>query len=125
MGYDLVNLKKLIGAKIKKRRLEVGFSSQAKLAEAVGIDQSRVSLWESGAHKPDPGFRAKLAEVLDVDVSFFEEIEAPEARSARADSIIEITGLLSRLDERELRTILAAIRATPSLRGKAPKSEVG
>lgn len=61
------NFKRRIGKKIKARRLEVGFDTQAALAKAIHVDQSRVARWESGTNLPDTSLRAELCRALKID----------------------------------------------------------
>jgi DNA-binding XRE family transcriptional regulator len=49
---------------IKAKRQARGMT-QAQLAEAVGIDQARISKWESGTVRPSDESIAKLREILD------------------------------------------------------------
>lgn len=51
-------------ARIRALRQELGLS-QARLAEALGVDQSNVSRWENGA-VPDDGHIVRLAELAGV-----------------------------------------------------------
>jgi transcriptional regulator with XRE-family HTH domain len=74
MGIDVEKPFEKIGKKIRKRRKLLGFSTQESLAKAVGTDRTRVSRWESGEESPKV-YRERLIEVLDVDASFFTEIE--------------------------------------------------
>ncbi len=53
----------------------MGIRTQNELADLLGIDQSRVSRWERGKHFPDPEFRDRLKEKLNVDDSFFDVSE--------------------------------------------------
>ena len=52
---------------IKELRLKAGFT-QAQLAKKMNVDQSCVSLWESGKTAPAKKLRKKLAKVLSCTV---------------------------------------------------------
>ena len=67
----MLSLKKRIGKAISARRKEVGFKTQVELGEAVGVDQTFVSKWETGAYKPSEIYIEKLKEVLKVGDDFF------------------------------------------------------
>jgi transcriptional regulator with XRE-family HTH domain len=84
----LDNFKRYVGKKIQERRVELGFSSQAKLARKLDVDQSDVSRWESGQNLPEGQHKQKLLEALDVDNSF---IDIPKDFTARPQSIDEMT----------------------------------
>jgi transcriptional regulator with XRE-family HTH domain len=75
-----------VGKKIRARRKELGFKTQADLAVAVGTDASRVSRWESGEEQPR-GFRARLIEVLGVDRAFLDDVPDPASGPTIADAI--------------------------------------
>lgn len=62
--------KKLVGERIRRRREELGFESQGRLADilhqlgAKAVDQSRISRWESGASLPSEKFEPFLLAAL-------------------------------------------------------------
>lgn len=56
---------------LKKRRLEKDLS-QVEIAEMLKINKSSYSSWESGRAKPNQKNLVALAEILDVEVSYFE-----------------------------------------------------
>lgn len=56
---------------LKKRRLEKDLS-QIEIAEILGINKSSYSSWESGRAKPNQKNLAALADILDVDITYFE-----------------------------------------------------
>lgn len=56
--------KELIGQRIQEYRIRAGYQSQQALADAIGIDRSRVSEWERGVHEPKGELRARLLERL-------------------------------------------------------------
>lgn len=62
---------------LKRVRLEKGFS-QTKLACRLGVDNSAVSLWESGAQLPAPKNIPKLARVLGISTKRLVSILQPD-----------------------------------------------
>lgn len=56
---------------LKKRRLERGLS-QVEIAKILGINKSSYCSWESGRAKPNQKNLVALAEILDVEVTYFE-----------------------------------------------------
>lgn len=54
---------KSIGERIKKARLDNGFS-QVELAEAANVSQPTVANWETGSHAPRQPALVKLAKIL-------------------------------------------------------------
>jgi len=89
----LGNHKDELGRKIRMRRVEKGFNSQRELAEKMKIDQSRVSLWESGKVMPDVSYQESLIAILDLPKDFF--IEKP------LDNNADVQGLKLRIEKLE------------------------
>lgn len=54
-----------IGKIIKELRKEKGLS-QKKLADAIGVSQKAVDLWERNINEPKASYIAKLADFFDV-----------------------------------------------------------
>lgn len=75
------NFKVIIGKKLQKRRIEMGFKTQESLADKLGADTSMVTKWENGKHMPDPLYQVKMCELLGLPDDFFTEVstvqEAP------------------------------------------------
>lgn len=118
-GNDLESYKRLIGQKIQKRRVEVGFRNQALLASKVGTDQATVSRWESGAHLPEGALKRALSSALDVNEEFFELIEVhPPARS-KESLLGAITARLAAMDEDELSAVSSLIDGLMSSKGSS------
>ena len=122
IGNHLANLKRLIGQKLQKRRKHKGLS-QEQLAGLLEVDQSRISDWERGIHRPDPVYRKALAEKLNLDESFFDELEMPSA--GRSDMLITIQGILATLDQDQLHDVLAFIEAMPATQNMSRKTDIG
>lgn len=83
-GNPLERFKRLIGKKIRDRRLELGFETQDDFAQKidVGLNQETVSKWERGINIPQEKYHKKLFEVLktgpellDIDAKDFERAE--------------------------------------------------
>lgn len=119
------NWKKKIGQKIRKRRIEKGFSSQGKLAEKLEIDTARVSDWERGEHIPAK-HKAKLFKILEIDDLYLREEEEKPAPTlpTKNDLISAIVIALPTLDESELEEILSHIDSAPSRRTLSAKSSI-
>lgn len=119
----LNSYKKLVGDRIRLRRIELGYSSQDKLADALhkagakNIDQSRVSRWESGASLPSPEFRPFLLRALKMseDQLFARLVPAtpPEPPEPFSAEWTEVARLLTALVEASpLRQLIALYVAT-------------
>lgn len=52
----------------KQLRATKGFLKQLDFAKALGVNQSTLSMWETGKSRPDLDTIKKIAEVLQVDV---------------------------------------------------------
>lgn len=61
---------KSIGERIKKARLENGFS-QVELAEAANVSQPTVANWETGSHTPRQPALLRLADILNTSAVWF------------------------------------------------------
>lgn len=61
-------IKQIIGKKIKKRRKELKLT-QAKLGEAIGINQRQVALIENGRSFPMLSTFVKLAEYFECEIT--------------------------------------------------------
>lgn len=71
-----------IGARIRKRREELGLS-RGKLVEKMQgkVTENDLYRWERGQHRPSDDTLSDLAKALEVDVSYF-LVEEPEAATA-------------------------------------------
>jgi transcriptional regulator with XRE-family HTH domain len=68
-----VPLDKVIGRRMRARRLQLGLSQQA-LGDALGVSYQQVQKYEQGVSRIGAGRLQQLAEILDVPVSvFFDE----------------------------------------------------
>ncbi|MBS8079944.1 helix-turn-helix transcriptional regulator, partial [Streptococcus suis] len=56
--------------KLKEKRTELGFS-QAEIARKLNISRMSFSAWESGKTKPNQKNLSILADIFDVEESFF------------------------------------------------------
>jgi transcriptional regulator with XRE-family HTH domain len=81
---------KLIGHRIRQRRIDCGFKNQEELAAKLGADQSRVSRWESGQALPDKKYRPALLQVLKTSeqdlFGFTEENSRPSSQAKLSPS---------------------------------------
>ncbi len=109
----MANFKQVIGKKISERRINMGFKTQAALAERVGVDTGRVNKWENGKFLPDPASRKALCEALEVDESFFFAVDEEKAQSLeveRARLLLELFSLLPTLSDDQIGAILSLCR---------------
>lgn len=72
----------LVAKRLKEARLRSGLS-QERLGVAAGIDEmsasARMNQYERGKHIPDLGTLTRIADVLDVPVSYFYAVGDDEA----------------------------------------------
>lgn len=99
------------------RRVEKGFNSQRELAEKMKIDQSRVSLWESGKVMPDVSYQESLIAVLDLPKDFFIEKQTEQSPDVE-DLKLRIEKLEEQLSgslglSKEKSDLIALIRVLP------------
>lgn len=81
--------KKIIGGKIRARRLELGIKTQEALGRLLDVDQSYVSRWERGLHLPEGKHRDALLRVLKADESLLDVIID---KYAKGKKIADMTG---------------------------------
>lgn len=142
IGFDVESYKKTIGARIRRRRRELGYNSQEAFAKALGLDQPRVNKWETGKNYPDASHRQKIAEKLKVTESeFFSVNEPPETppkaelgpetiqairevvkeslaeTQPRDDDAEKLLGLISRLTPAQRRTLIATVEQMVRING--------
>jgi transcriptional regulator with XRE-family HTH domain len=75
-----------VGEKIRSQRL-LRHLSQTELGKKVGITFQQIQKYEKGVNRVGAGRLQRIAEVLDVPVSFF--FEGARGRSPEADNINE------------------------------------
>lgn len=92
----------LPGVRIKQAR-QRGKLSQRALADAAGVSATTISKYERGKSKPGSEVLLRLAEALDVDVSFF-------LRPERVGTIEPAFRKLARLGKKDERQLVARIR---------------
>ena len=118
-------LDRLIGARIRLRRVECGMT-QAQLAESIGVTFQQVQKYESGTNRVGGSRLAAVAGALEVPVSYFFDHTAEETEAAAA-SLLNARGALSLLrafaairDERHRTTVIDLARR---LAGQRPLRE--
>jgi transcriptional regulator with XRE-family HTH domain len=72
-----------IGRKIRALRLERGMS-QTNLADGIGLTFQQVQKYEKGTNRVSAGRLHKIADLLNIPVTFF--YDAPAARSKKRDA---------------------------------------
>jgi len=98
--------KTAIGSRIKKRRIELGFKTQQAFADALGVDQPRVNKWENGANLPDAKHQALICKVLKIDREDLLSANGPTSSQDRAELILEIVLLISKMNAKHLKSLL-------------------
>jgi len=78
---ELFNIE--MGKKLKSRRIEMGFRSQAKFAEAIGVSRNAVALWETGVNGIDDENYPEIKKVLKVGDSFFDSNDDAEVENLK------------------------------------------
>jgi len=103
-----------LGKKIRDRRRACGFETQSALADAIGVDRTRVSRWEKGQNIPSKQLRETLKRILNVDDSFFKPTAPGPLTPDKSLLILEIVALLPGIDVNNLEVILDLLRAANS-----------
>jgi transcriptional regulator with XRE-family HTH domain len=82
-----------VAAKVRERRLQLGLTQQ-EVAKRLGITYQHAHKYETGVNKISVGRLFQIAQVLDVEVSyFFRDLEKPRPAKAsvRQRAILELT----------------------------------
>lgn len=113
---ELFNIE--LGKKLKARRLEMGFRSQEKFAEAIGVSRVAVALWETGDNGIDDKNYPAIKRVLKVGDSFFDQGDDEKVE----DLELVIRSLKERVKtlEAELDGRLPPSHLSPSNKNKKP-----
>ena len=85
-----------IGSKIRARRKELGLG-QKPIADALGVTVNTISQYENGKANPSPERYEALAEVLRVDLDFFDIAPDPAPKSEVLEEIRELKALIGRI----------------------------
>ncbi|MDA3790919.1 MAG: helix-turn-helix transcriptional regulator [Desulfobacula sp.] len=97
----MMNLKKMIGARIQKLRKQKGLT-QDELSEKVNISSKYLSSIERGKENPTLNTFISIAEELSVDIEeFFTEIQLEDPKITKE----MILSLIDQADEDQLKTI--------------------
>lgn len=97
----MMNLKKMIGARIQKLRKQKGLT-QDELSEKVNISSKYLSSIERGKENPTLNTFISIAEELSVDIEeFFTEIQLEDPKITKE----MILSLIDEADEDQLKTI--------------------
>lgn len=89
--------------------LDLNGMSVSKLADLAGIMPSRLDQILDGAD-PDMHEIKAISDVLEVDPTYFSEIEMKEDRPMVRDDEIEICQIIKGLNDEKLHTVLAVVR---------------
>lgn len=103
------NYKRIIGKKIRERRLEMGIKTQGDLAKLLDTDQSRVSRWERGQNLPDQKYRKQLLDILASDENLLDIKETRPKPEVTVGEMApnELIKLISGLSDQETELLLA------------------
>ena len=77
------DFKKVVAHRIKAARIAAGYASQAALADAINVDQSRVARWEVGEYQPRGELRSRLLKAIrKTELDIFGVAEPAQAKTA-------------------------------------------
>lgn len=103
-----------IGRRIRERRLMLGLSQQ-QLAQAIGVTYQQAHKYETGINRVSAGRLFRVAQALDVPVSWFYEgmgTDRPAAMSRRQRLSLELARNFSLIrDERQQEALSQMARA--------------
>ena len=112
--------KELFSLNLQRLRGRSGMT-QSEASEAIGVSLTTYQKYEYGKVFPSSESITKIADVFQVHVSDLFKSDS-ESAQLRPDLITSIVGLLSSLDEDELRNLLATAESSPSLLSGADKA---
>lgn len=101
------SIKKSIGAKIKAARLNRGLT-QSALAEKVDMDEKQLSRLESGKHYPTLKTLLAIANILEMRLADFDDIE--ELKTKEYYTLVEILKASSAEELKKFLKVIKAIR---------------
>lgn len=112
---------KLVGARVRTRRLEIGMS-QERLADLLGVTFQQVQKYEKGVNRIAAGRLYDISEALDVNAAyFFENLSKEDSRKKDDDGVaeamtdpdtIELVQLYSKIKSKRVkRRVLELVRA--------------
>ncbi len=99
-----------VGKRIRQRRWLVGMTQQ-KLAEAVGIKFQQIQKYETGANRVSASRLWDIADVLDVDISFFFEGLREEQEKSADDAKASVPADM--LSDKEAMDLVRSYYAIP------------
>lgn len=103
--------KEIIGQNIRKYRKEKGMT-QKDLAEAIGVKNTTVSMWEVGSNTMPIEVLAEICRVLGVSLADMARDEKEKAPAGDADArAIEFINLFSSLSDQQKDLTLAFLKA--------------
>ena len=100
---------KHVGAKVRMRRLMLGFS-QTKLAVGLGLSFQQVQKYESGANRIGASRLQHIANILKVEPSFFFDDAGQTAKAGDAKRQAHITEFMASRDGLALVKAFTAIK---------------
>lgn len=101
------SIKKSIGAKIKAARVNRGLT-QSALAEKVDMDEKQLSRLESGKHYPTLKTLLAIANILEMRLADFDDIE--ELKTKEYYTLVEILKASSAEELKKFLKVIKAIR---------------
>lgn len=101
------SIKKSIGAKIKAARVNRGLT-QSALAEKVDMDEKQLSRLESGKHYPTLKTLLAIANILEMRLADFDDIE--EIKTKEYYTLVEILKASSAEELKKFLKVIKAIR---------------
>lgn len=100
----MANFKELVGKRIRAKREALGYSTQAALAKAIGVDRTRVAKWEAGNNLPTGELKATLLRLLNTSESELFTIDVPPPASPATIAEMtpaEMEALVARASKRD------------------------
>ncbi|MEL6323370.1 MAG: helix-turn-helix transcriptional regulator, partial [Pseudomonadota bacterium] len=118
MPYDSddVNIDKVIGERIRERRISMGLT-QDQIGDALGISYQQVQKYETGTNRVSASRLFEIACLLEAPVSNFFPGEAGASDGLEGDfapsrHMIELVRKFSRIENQKIRSgILALVRS--------------
>ena len=120
------NVDRLIGARIRERRLDLGMSQEA-LAEAIGVTFQQVQKYENGINRVAASTLIDIADALEVDASVLlpqstrQGAAGPSSDDVTAQDVTRYVGRLNTEGRRILLIMARTLAADGKLRAKNRK----
>lgn len=88
-----------IGNRLKRARLNAGFSSMKQVSDALGLERTRYLKWEHGDAQPSLDMLVRLCRLFDVSADYLLGLEDDGEALLTADEILTLKRIVREYDK--------------------------